>query len=83
MLAEEAAKLLYRVGVDAVGGYFHAGAGRYLLGDGVAFAFRARREHDFSKDVGMLGAFVNDYRSNAAGAYDQYFSHLYIVFVSD
>ena len=70
MAVEQLAKLLYRVGIDTVGGYIVLADG---FGDGVAFTFRARCEDYFVEYVGILGAFVSHYGTYAAGSYDEYF----------
>jgi hypothetical protein len=42
-------------------------------GDGVTFGLRAGGEHDFTEDLGELGAFMSDDTADAAGSDDEDF----------
>ena len=72
MTAEEFDELVDTVGIDGVCRDIRRADG---LGDGVAFGLCARREHDFSKNFGVLGALVCDDRADPSGTDDDYFRH--------
>ena len=72
MTAEELDELVDTVGIDGVCRDIRRA---YGLGDGVAFGLCARREHDFSKNFGVLGALVCDDRADPSGTDDDYFRH--------
>ena len=42
-----------------------------VRGDLVALRFRAAGQHDFTEDLGKLGAFMNDDTADAAGSDDE------------
>ena len=55
MTAYKVDKLLYRVGVDGIGCDV---AGADSTGNGIAFLFCTRGQHDFSENMRILGALV-------------------------
>ena len=74
--ADESREFGHVVGVHLSGFNVAAVAFLHACGDGVAFGFRAARQHDVGKDFSGLRALVRGDGTDAAGADDQHFCHV-------